>query len=314
METKRLLYEPVLVAGATGFLGRSLVPRLCQDGYKVTAIGLSSHINPFMNKVEYIQVDLTDADSVREILNPWRWHAVINLAGYASKKITTFPHDYPLISAHVLSALNLCLNIPTNWTGRLIHISGMNVYGIPRNIPVTESHPFAPVDVYGAGKALSEEIITAISRIKAIDLCILRLPGLFSEERRGGALYNFIQAAMRGEPLIISATRPTPWDVLHVEDAVEAIVRTLQLNRRCLGAINISYGEPVELETIARRIVEIVGSNSKVLNPEGVKHPVFQMDISRARKFLNWPPYTLQQRLERLCHHLAMEGMHESGS
>jgi len=304
MGVEELRHKTVLVAGATGFLGRPLVKRLQAEDYKVTAIGLTSRINPFEPGVEYLQVNLMEANSARQILNPWRWNAVINLAGYVAKKVTGFPNDYPLISGHVLSALNICLNIPEHWPGRLIHISSMTVYGIPCSVPVIESSPSAPMDVYGVAKALSEEIVTTGTRKGGTDLWILRLPGLFSETRRNGALYRFIQAAVRGAPLIISAPRPTPWDILHVEDAVEAIIRTLRVDYSCPGPINISYGEPVELETIARLIVAMVGSNSKVLNPKAIHHPVFQMDISRARRLLNWPPYTLRQRLERLCHDL----------
>lgn len=300
----KVKYKFVLVTGATGFLGRSLVRRLCGEGYKVTAIGLTSRINPFEEGVEYFQVNLTDINSAEQILNPWRWDAVINLAGYTAKKVTDFSNDYLLVSGHALSALNICLNIPKNWPGILIHASSMVVYGVPTSIPVAESFPIAPIDIYGTAKALSEGIIMAVGKMERIDYWILRLPGLFSETRKNGALYHFVQAAVRGDPLVISASHPMPWDILHVDDAVEAVMRTLRVNCPCPGPINISYGEPVEIETIARIIISIIGSNSEVSNPKGISHPIFQMDISRARQFLDWPPYTLHQRLEKLCHDL----------
>jgi len=183
----------------------------------------------------------------------------------------------------------------------------MNVYGFPEYLPVDEAHPCRPIDVYGVAKGLTEEIVTARKQQDNLDCWVLRMPGLFSETRQSGALYNFVQAAVREQPLLISASQPTPWDVLHVTDAAEAIVRVLRSDSHGPGAINVSYGEPVELETIARLIIEITKSRAEVQNPSDIRHPVFQMDISRARQLLNWPPCTLRQRLEQFWGNIASE-------
>ncbi len=302
-----LRYNTVLVTGATGFLGRSLVDRLCAAGYRVTALGFSSPTSPFSPDIEYLQANLMDTDTTKRVLTPWRWDALVHLAGYAPKQPTLLPDDYPLLSGHVSATVNTCLSIPGHWTGRLVHISGMNVYGFPEYLPVDEAHPCRPIDVYGVAKGLTEEIVTARKQQDNLDCWVLRMPGLFSETRQSGALYNFVQAAVREQPLLISASQPTPWDVLHVTDAAEAIVRVLRSDSHGPGAINVSYGEPVELETIARLIIEITKSRAEVQNPSDIRHPVFQMDISRARQLLNWPPCTLRQRLEQFWGNIASE-------
>lgn len=296
--------KTVLVTGATGFLGRLLMERLIAEGYRVTALGHKSGVSPFGRAVEYVQVDLTDVTCARKVLTPWRWGAVVNLAGFAPKRHTVLPDDYQILSDHLKINLNLCLTIPSHWSGRFIHISGMNVYGFPQYMPVDETHPLRPINIYGAAKALTEEIVFTLGQKDNLDLWVLRLPGLFSETRQTGAVFNFVWAAVRGEPLIISASQPTPWDVLHVSDAVEAIIRALSADSRGPGPVNVSYGEAVEIEQIARLIVEITRSKSEVQNPLEVHHPVFQMDISGARRLLNWPPCTLRQRLEQFCIHI----------
>ena len=171
-----------------------------------------------------------------------------------------------------------------------------------------EAHPRRPIDVYGVAKGLAEEIVMVRKQQENLDCWVLRMPGLFSETRQSGALYSFVQRAVKKQPLLITATQPTPWDVLHISDAVEAIVRALRADSYGPGPINVSYGEPVDLETVARLIVEIMQSRSEVQNPTNIHHPVFQMDISRARQLLNWPPYTLRQRLEQLCQDVVAEG------
>ncbi len=274
--------------------------RLSKEGYVVTALGHKSGVSLFNNSVQYQHADLTDFTRAGKILTPWRWDAIVNLAGMAPKKPTVLPDDYQLLSEHVNIGLNVCQAIPSQWPGRFIHISGMNVYGFPEHLPVDESHPCKPINVYGAAKALTEEIVLGFGQKYNLDMWALRMAGLFSETRETGAVFNFMRGAARGEPLVINAPQATPWDILHVDDAVEAIIRALRANNRGPGPINISYGEPVQLELVAGLIIKMAKSKSKVENRSEISHPVFQMDISKAKRLLDWPPYTLKQRLERL--------------
>ncbi len=299
--------QAILVTGATGFLGHLLVDRLVTEGYQVTAIGYQSSVSPFSPAVEYMQVDLTSVNHTKEALKPWRWNAVINLAGPVMRGEETWQESYHLIRSHIAIALNLCLCIPEQWRGHCIHASSMTVYGMPQRQPIDEDHPRLPLDGYGTAKALAEDVFFSWRGCCSSDCWLLRFPGLFSEDRRNGALYNFIRSAYQGNPLVISASEPTPWDILHVSDAAEAIVRALRIDYYDSGPINISYGEAVELEAMARLIVKITQSKSEVQNLNNICHPVFQMDIARARQLLNWPPYTLQQRLEQLCADIASE-------
>ncbi|HEX8360767.1 MAG TPA: NAD(P)-dependent oxidoreductase [Longimicrobium sp.] len=284
----------VLVTGATGFLGRPLVERLARE-YQVTALARSVD-EELPAGVERLPADLAEASEAREALAPWRWDAVVNLAGPAPKGIAGFADGAALVGAHVRAAANLRAAIPAGWAGRLVHASGFIVYGIPRRVPVAEDHPRAPLHAYALGKMLAEDVLLAGD---GLDRWILRLPGLFSEERREGALYRFIRAARDGEPLAITAPDPLPWDVLHVGDAVDAILLALAAEARDPGPVNVGHGEPVELAAVARWIAERAGTGSEV-RLEGPAHPVFAMDITRARTLMGWSPPPLRERLESL--------------
>jgi UDP-glucose 4-epimerase len=286
--------EPrVLVTGATGFLGRPLVERLAGAGYQVTALARSVD----GVDAEALRVDLADVRAAREALSPWRWDAVVNLAGPAPKGAAGFADGAALVGAHVRAAANLRAALPAGWPGRLVHASGFIVYGIPQGVPVAEDHPRAPLHAYALAKVLAEDVLLAG---EGLDRWILRLPGLFSEERREGALYRFIRAARDGETLSVTAPDPLPWDVLHVSDAVEAIALALAAEARDPGPVNVGHGEPVELAAVARWIAERAGTGSEV-RVEGAEHPVFAMDVTRARKLMGWAPPPLHERLERLC-------------
>lgn len=296
----------VLVAGGGGFLGARVVSVLTQAGIPVAIADLKPKpadrtATSGARPVDVIEVDLRVPADAREALSPWRWEAVVNLAGPLPRGSVELPDAYPLLLGHVGPAIGLASCIPEGWPGRIVHASSMTVYGTPTSIPVAEDAPLRPLDQYGAAKALAEEVLQAASRARGLkDLWLLRFPGLFAHERRQGAIHGFVTAALRGDPLRVLAAAPTPWDVLHVDDAAQAVRRSVESGTRDAGPVNVSYGESVELVATARHIAELGGARSDVVNETGVDHPVFRMDISKARKLIDWPPTTLDERLEEL--------------
>jgi UDP-glucose 4-epimerase len=288
----------VLVTGATGFVGKPLVERLVADGAKVTALARSIEAAELPAGVEKLAADLTSSDSSRAALAPWRWDAVVNLAGPVSKAVERFDEGTVTATAHVRIALHLLRALPPDFQGRVVHTSSMTAYGLPAELPVKEDAPRRPIHLYGLGKSLADEVFLATR--DPLDVWVLRLPGLFAPWRKGGALFHFARSARRGEPLRVTATDPIAWDVLDVRDAVHGIARALASKTRRPGAVNLSYGEPVEIVAMARRIAAMAGKGSPVEPPAGVTHPVFQLDTTRARTLFDWPSATLSQRLTEL--------------
>ncbi len=292
-------FHRILVTGATGLLGSPLVSALTAQGYVVAGMGKRVREVPPGGASEYLYGGLAEPEA-SVLLRPWRWDAVIHLAGPVPRTHHELPEQYPLLAEHVSTALTVCAAIPGEWRGRFIHISGMNVYGIPQYLPVDEAHPLRPMNVYGAAKALAEQVVCAWAARERWDLWVLRICGLFTESRRSGAIYQFLAAALQQRLLTISAPVPLPWDVIHVDDAVEAIVRSLESAQECPGPVNIGYGSPVDLSSMARQIIQLTDSRSTIEEKAGVRHPPFQMDIRKAQRLLNWPPTTLEARLDRM--------------
>jgi nucleoside-diphosphate-sugar epimerase len=276
----------VLVTGATGFLGRSVVARLREAGCVVTAHGRNQ-----TPAGEHVRGDLADPRVAARLLYPWRWDAVVNLAGPVTSGSEDLRTGIAVVTEHERIALHVRRYAQN---ARIVHASSMTVYGMPERVDVDESHPTRPQHLYGLAKLVAEDILLVDP---AVDAWVLRLPGLFSEQRTTGALYHFCKAARAGEPLRVTTPAPTVWNVLHVDDAADAIVRALNASGRG-GAINVSYGEPVDLVSVARLIASHAGTGSPVETT--VDHPPFHLVIARAKQLLGLQVPSLHDRLAKL--------------
>ncbi|MEO8180409.1 MAG: NAD(P)-dependent oxidoreductase [Deltaproteobacteria bacterium] len=291
--SSRLVGRRCLVTGAGGFLGRRVVARLVAAGAQVTA-----HVRAPAQSFAGAEVsagDLTAPDWRESARRVWRWDDVVHLAGPVSGAAGGFVSQAQTARAHVQLALAVAGALPKDWSGRVVHASSMTVYGAAPSLPVQESQELLPRFPYALGKVLAEDVWRAAARP---DVWLLRLPGLFSAQRQSGALFHFVRAGLSGRPLHIQAPEPTLWDLLHVDDAAEAVARALASERSFSGAMNVSYGEVVDLQRVARRVIELT-QPVELVNDTPLVHPPFQLDIRLARDRLDWPPLTLDERLRQ---------------
>ncbi len=298
----RLHGVPILVTGASGYLGRRLVPRLISLGARV-AVQVRRPDPDSWGGLDVVVGDLRDSECAEGLRRGWRWQHVVHLAGSVTPTAQDFTSEADSARSHVQLALAVSRALPAGFSGRVVHASSMSVYGCAPRLPVPEHQPLAPRFLYAVGKVIAEDVWRASP---CEDCWWLRLPGLFSRERKSGALYHFTRAALSGQPIQISATEPTLWDVLHVDDAVEAILRALASPARLKGPINVSYGEVVDLTRMARLVARLT-TGVDVVNLTGIVHPPFQLDIDLARRLMAWPPCNLETRITELVRELAAD-------
>ncbi|NOR60189.1 MAG: NAD-dependent epimerase/dehydratase family protein, partial [Methanosarcinales archaeon] len=181
---------------------------------------------------------------------------------------------------------------------RFLLASTSEVYGDPLVNPQPESYwgnvnPIGPRGVYDEAKRYAEAITMAYHRYHNMDTRIVRIFNTYGPRMRAGdgrVVPNFINQALRGEDITVYGDGKQTRSFCYVSDLVDGIYRLMMSDY----AEPVNIGNPDEMSVLefAERVIEITGSDSRVVFEElPVDDPkVRRPDISRAKDVLGWEP------------------------
>ncbi len=289
----------ILITGGAGFLGSHLCDRFLAEGHTVIAMdnlitGSTANIAHLAGheRFSYIKHDVTNYIFVEGPLD-----AILHFASPAS------PVDYLELPIQTLKVGALgthkALGLAKDKGARFLLASTSEVYGDPQIHPQPESYygyvnPIGPRGVYDEAKRFAEAMTMAYHRYHGVDTRIVRIFNCYGPRMRlndGRVVPNFIQQALRGEPLTVYGDGSQTRSFCYVSDMVEGIYRLLLSNE--VEPVNI--GNPGEFTV--REFAEIV--NRLTGNKAGIVYKdlrtqddpqVRQPDITRARRILGWEP------------------------
>jgi len=142
----------ILITGAAGLLGQSLVNKL-KDKANILCIDLSE--NPFsdLGKINYIQTDLTQFEALRNDILGFKPEFIYNCAAYSDVDGCETNKDLA-----VRLNIDLVENLMSIPRSKLIHYSSDYVFN-GKNGPNSENDQVDPLNHYGWTKTRSEKLI-----------------------------------------------------------------------------------------------------------------------------------------------------------
>lgn len=302
----------ILVTGATGFLGRSLVVRLLRDGREV--LGVSRSGESIAGEAA-LAVDLTQPNAY-EKLGPFgpQIEAVVHLAGrieIALERNPTDPNRRPnpgpedtggLYRDNFLLTVDLAQFCSDHRIPHLLFASSQAVYGMPGVRSLTEGSVTRPLEHYALSKRMCEEFL-GLSATRGLSSTILRFPGLYGPGRESGLVYNLIRSALLQEVIQLKIDYPLPLDVLLVDDVVDAFAKAVDTPANGQRILNIATGEPCSIELLAKDIASCLPA----VTVEGLipDQPIVCMDASRATQQLGWRPTPRKVALQAMIQALS---------
>ncbi len=186
---------PILVTGATGFVGRNLCPYLAEKGYRVRALVRRTSDHGFLDAlgVEKAWGDLRDLASVTAAVEGCR--AVI----HAGAVFRFWGRREEFWAANVEGTRNVLEAAHRAGVGRFVHLSTIAVVGKPpREGLITEETPCRPQDAYQESKLEGERLALKWGREWGLPVIVLRPGAIYGPWSHYAFNRLFVEDPLRG--------------------------------------------------------------------------------------------------------------------
>jgi dihydroflavonol-4-reductase len=240
--------SPILVTGATGFIGRLLVERLLSDGRAVRV--LQRRTAPAGDaRVDVVQGDVTDRVSLERAAAGVS--TIYNLAGVVSHLESERAH---MQAVNVGGVENVLAAARTAGVARVVHVSSVASVGMAEDAehPLDESSPFperARQYAYAATKRAGEEV--AVAAAEAGQDVVIACPAFVIGAGDVNRISTFVaEQYLRGTLRVVTAGGLSYVDARDVVDGLVRIERAGVSGRRyILGSLdgNLSHQQFFDL-------------------------------------------------------------------
>lgn len=300
----------ILVVGGAGYIGGICARALARGGHSVVTYDDLSTGYAEAVTGPLVRGDVRDAGALRQTLREGRFDAVMHFASrIAVGESVREPLGY--YGVNVGGSLALLEAMAEAGVRRLVFSSSAAVYGDPRELPIPETHPFAPVSPYGRTKAMIEEVVADLRAAEGLQVATLRY-----FNAAGAAEDGWLGEAHQPEthliPLAIASAlgqRPpldvfgddyeTPdgscvRDYIHVEDLADA--HLLALDRLLQGSSGSAWNVGTGQGHTVYEVLSAVGSALGRPVPHRVAArrpgdpPALVAGSDRIRAELGWQP------------------------
>ncbi|MEE1791698.1 GDP-mannose 4,6-dehydratase [Streptomyces sp. BE308] len=304
----------VLVTGAEGFIGSTLVDLLVGRGARVRAM---VHYKPYAEKghlarylddphspVEMIAGDVGDAGRVMDAVAGC--DTVFHLAALIG---IPYSYDAPgaYVRTNVVGTENVAEACRRHSVRRLLHTSTSEVYGSALTAPISESHPLQPQSPYSASKIGAD--MMALSHWHAFELpvTVVRPFNTYGPRQSARAVIPTILAQLHAgaREIRLGSLAPTR-DFTYVTDTAAGFLALADCDRALGESVNLGTGQEISIGDLAAALIAASGRDAEVvvdparLRPNGSEVLRLLSDNTRAREWAGWrPEVSLTDGLER---------------
>lgn len=298
----------ILVTGGAGFVGSHLCDRLIARGDDVICLdnfftGRKANIAHLIGnpRFELVRHDIVYPMFV-EVDQIYNMACPASPVAYQYNPIKT-------IKTSTVGVVNI-LGLAKRCKARVLQASTSEVYGDPNVHPQREDYwghvnPIGPRSCYDEGKRVAESLCINYHQENKVDVRIIRIFNTYGprmDPNDGRVISNFINQALRGEPLTIFGDGKQTRSFCYVDDLVEGIIRFMDQNDD-IGPVNLGNpGEYTMIQLAEEVLRQIPGTGSTLKYVELPKDDPKQRcpDITKAKRLIHWTPQVpLQQGLAR---------------
>ncbi len=270
-----LLVKSVLVTGGAGFIGSHLGCALLDAGHRVTVMdNLDDYYDITLKRrnldtigkhgdFDFVCGDIRDLALLKGSMDRNSVDAVFHEAARPGV-LASVTDPLTTISINIKGTLNVLTAAVEMGAERVINASSSSVYGKVSYLPFDEDHPCEPVSPYGVSKLAGEHYCRIFGEIHGLSVTSLRYFTVYGPRMRPDlAISIFVRKALTGESIEIFGNGSKTRDFTFIDDIVKA--NLLFLDSDTSGIYNVGYGSSIDVKTLARKIIDITGSDSEII-------------------------------------------------
>ena len=305
----------VVVTGGAGFIGSNICDILAKDkDSRVICIdnlitGTVINIDQLLQSEDFkfIRHDITQPLDLLKF--PELAHYEIEIEGIQEVYNCATPTSYKEAKKFseqtaLTNSLGIknSLDLAKQYSAKMVHLSSSAIYGDP----LPEDNHFSedywgfinPVDErasYNESKRFSETLCKTYYDVHGVQTTIARVfatygPRMIMDE--GRHVPDFISAAIDNKDIIIYGDKDVTTSFCYITDMVDGLMKLVQSNN--LGPFNIGVDEEYKLSEVAQKVVDLVGSKSKITfkKPLQGMHVKGLPNIKKIKEEVGWFPLT----------------------
>lgn len=305
----------ILVTGGAGFIGSHLCDQLLALDNNVICIddfisGQERNINHLLKNdtFRFIRHNINepiDLEAKTELKDfKIKFYGIQEIYHLACP---TSPKDFEKMREETILANSVgvknILEIAKKYKSKFLLASSSVVYGPqPKDKHLIKEEDLGCVDqlskrsCYDEGKRFAESFVNLIGELYDLDIKIARIFRTYGPRMKldgGEPLSDFFASAISNQDLVIYGDEGFESSLCYVDDVVDGLIKLMK-SKIGIGPVNIGDDSSYFLKDVAQRVIDLVGSKSKIRfdEPHIFITPLPIPDISKAKKFIGWLPVT----------------------
>jgi dTDP-glucose 4,6-dehydratase len=302
--------QTCLVTGGAGFIGSHLVDFLLDKNFHVIAVdnlltGSEQNLSQARDNARFSFI-AADVSKDMAVNSPIEY--IFHLASPASViDYQKYPEETALVNS--VGTRNM-LMLAKEKHARFLFASTSEVYGDPKEHPQKETYwgnvnPNGIRSCYDESKRYGEMMTQLYYRLHSVDTRIIRIFNTYGPRMRvtdGRVISNFVNQAIKGEPITVYGDGVQTRSFCYVSDLVEGIWAVMTSDVLNGDVVNLGNTQEYTMIDLAKKIKVMTNSSSDIVHmrlPEddpAVRKP----DIAKVIRATGWKPrVTLDEGLKK---------------
>ncbi|MBT3295326.1 MAG: NAD(P)-dependent oxidoreductase [Verrucomicrobia bacterium] len=269
-KSKRKAGNDLVIVGGSGFIGAAIARGCSRGGESCVPLGSA-------------ECDLTDPMACAEALpDLCNGRTVVYAAGIPRARSDTLE----ALQTNVAMVHNLLAAMREARPSRMVFLSSVEVYGIPRELPVDEQTEIRPRTLYAVGKVAAELMLRRWHDQTHTPLAVLRLPGVYGPGDRGRSVVGkLVESARSGQPFSLAGEGSWRRDYVWVDDIARVVTALMETDFTEL-TLNVATGRSLSIRDVIDRVAALYGPVPLNAVAERGADGHLEFDISRRRSLL----------------------------